>query len=641
MDKTQWRAYFFAAITFPVLLTGCGSETRYMQESGGGTDSADSVTALDGTDTTDTTVDGTDSGTDATDSTVTTDGADGADANESTDGISGTGVFINVSFQVDDSANQTYGPEDGLAWKGSFSYDTDDNLIVFDGAWSGPFIPLWDDGPISDGGHEAEGQQAGDHIWSVSVQMESTTSDVTFEYGAIRNSVEGSDGEWIWQGENGTFTIPANTTDDVDITSLTIDALGWIDIRFSIDVANIDPQFMLDPPQFVEVKTSAWGWSEQTMTDDGTMDDIAGDGIYSLVLGNVTGEGTTLPNNGLLNPGETPEFVFVLDDIEYKIAGVPPAAEGGAICEVNVGGVWVPLTIDNQIDGDRNTYVTVPWAPVLGVLPVNFTVDDTANATYDGTDGLRWKGNFTYEPVKRTISYDDTWSGPFAPLFDDGAWDQGGHEPAGAVAGDNIWGITVWVETNTTETFEYGVVRQPVDGGEDEWIWTGENGTFTVGPDAQSIDTTGLVIAPHGAIDFRLELDTNMLSASFADSTPTVVAVKGSAWAWKVVELNDDGAAGDLTAGDGIYSLVLSQYIGKHDGLLSLGDMPEFMFVLDGLEYKEDELTALAGVSAWSDYLNPGSDACLTKTSDCLDEFVYSDPSKNNNSVITVGSSDQ
>lgn len=650
MSQNRCWLGFLASTAALLLSIGCGSETRYLPDENAGTttgidstvsDAVDQSDASDGvSDSTDGAIDSSDGSVNVSDGADTTDAGDGTENTDGTDATSGPGGYLTLTFAVDDSANKTYDQEDGLAWKGSFSYDTDDNVIAPDGAWSGPFIALWDDGPISAGGHEAEGQSAGDHIWSVAVQMESPGTDVIFEYGAIRNSIDGSDGEWIWQGENGIFTIPAGSTGEVVVEGLTIDALGWIDIRFSIDTSNINTDFMVDPPQFVEVKSSAWGWSEQTMTDDGTMDDVAGDGIYSLVLGMVTGEGTALANNGLVNPGDTPEFVFVLDDIEYKLAGVPPAAEGGAICEVRIGNEWVTLDIGNQVDGDQNTFVTVPWAPIAGVIPVNFSLDDTANKTYDESDGLRWKGSFEYEPKTRTISYDSTWSGPFAPLFDDGSWTEGGHEPIGAIAGDSIWGTTIWIDESSTETYEYGVVRFAEDGGEDEWIWTGENGSFSLNVGGQSIDTVGLTINPHGPIDLRLELDSNSLSESFSNSPPLKIEVKGSAWAWSKIPLNDDGTLGDSSADDGIYTFVLSQHIGKHDGLLSVGDQAEFVFILDDIEYKEGEIASTMGLSAYTDTAQPGADACVGATAQCSAQTIYLEPAKNNNTVVTIGAGD-
>jgi hypothetical protein len=74
-------------------------------------------------------------------------------------------------------------------------------------------------------------------------------------------------------------------------------------------------------------------------------------------------------------------------------------------------------------------------------VAVNFTVDDTANKVYQA-GYLQWKGSFVYNPTTRIITFDDTWADPLIPLYDDGPWKSGGHEPVGAVAGDHKWGVT-------------------------------------------------------------------------------------------------------------------------------------------------------------------------------------------------------
>jgi hypothetical protein len=54
---------------------------------------------------------------------------------------------VAINFSVDDTANQTYAKDDGLAWTGSFSYESRTRILTRDSAWTGPFVPLWDDGP--------------------------------------------------------------------------------------------------------------------------------------------------------------------------------------------------------------------------------------------------------------------------------------------------------------------------------------------------------------------------------------------------------------------------------------------------------------------------------------------------------------
>lgn len=278
---------------------------------------------------------------------------------------------------------------------------------------------------------------------------------------------------------------------------------------------------------------------------------------------------------------------------------------------------------------------------------LTFSIDDSANKTYDATDGLAWKGSFSYDAANDVLSFSSAWSGPFVNLWDDGPAPDG-HEAPGATAGDNIW--TVAVRTPTPEAdqvFEYGAIRGSVDGSDGAWIWVGPNGTFAVEAGATTaIDAAGLVIAPHGTIDLRLTIDTSNeganLNALFQGVTYNDVKVKGSAWGWSEIALADDGAKGDAAAADGIYTFVLSENIGKHDGLLKLGDMPEFIFVLDSSEYKNaDGEGASEGVSAWSDYSAPGADYCVAVTEQCTTETIGLTEGQFKNTMIVVGDSDE
>ncbi len=556
-------------------------------------------------------------------------------------------TYATLTFSIDDSANKTYDATDGLAWKGSFSYDAANDVLSFSSAWSGPFVNLWDDGPAPDG-HEAPGATAGDNIWTVAVRTPTPEADQVFEYGAIRGSVDGSDGGWIWTGPNGTVTVPAGETGVVAASGLVIPAHGTIDLRLTIDIsnegANLDPTFQGVTYTDVKVKGSAWGWTEIAMADDGQgSDEAAGDGIYTYVMSEHLGK-----HDGLLKPGDEPMFVFVLDGSEYKAGGAPPTA--GVTAAVGSPGAWEAVTVENKPDGDQNTFITVPeiWvAPGEGYVAVNFSIDDSANKTYEAVDGLAWKGSFAYDPATRIMTKDAAWGGPFAVLYDDGPWNEGGHEPAGATAGDNVWGITVWVSNAAADTFEYGAIRGSVDGSDGAWIWVGPNGTFAVEAGATTaIDAAGLVIAPHGTIDLRLTIDTSNeganLNALFQGVTYNDVKVKGSAWGWSEIALADDGAKGDAAAADGIYTFVLSENIGKHDGLLKLGDMPEFIFVLDSSEYKNaDGEGASEGVSAWSDYSAPGADYCVAVTEQCTTETIGLTEGQFKNTMIVVGDSDE
>lgn len=579
-------AFFASALA---LASGCGDDGGTTAKDTSTTDTADTA----GGDTTVTdTVE-----TDSTETDTTTTDTGGGDTG-------GTTEYATLTFAIDDTANMTYDATDGLAWKGSFSYDSDTNVLTFDGSWGGPFVPLYDDGPAP-GGHEPDGATAGDHIWSVAVKVASPEADQAFEYGAIRGSTDGSDGSWIWTGSNGTVTVPAGSTDTIAATGLTIAPFGTVDLKLTIDVsnsgANLDALFQGADYTDVKVKGSAWGWNEIAMVDDGTNgDETSGDGIYTFILSK-----NLAKHDGLMKTGDKAEFVFVLDSSEYKDAN--GAADEGVAAQTRGGteGAWDDATI--AFADNTNTYVQAGFYPPADTVAVNFSIDDTANQTYDDTDGLAWKGSFSYDPDTRMLTFDGSWGGPFAVLYDDGPWNMGGHEPAGSTAGDHIWGITVWTSNAADQTFEYGAIRGSVDGADGSWIWTGSNGTFMVTANGTTaIDATGLVIAPFGTTDLKLTLDTSGTGANldplFQGVTYTKVQVKGSAWGWNLIDMVDDGTKGDDTASDGIYTFVLSENLAKHDGLLTSGQVAQFVFVLDDSEYKDGSGAATEGVGA---YLKP------------------------------------
>jgi len=237
-----------------------------------------------------------------------------------------------------------------------------------------------------------------------------------------------------------------------------------------------------------------------------------------------------------------------------------------------------------------------------GTVAVNFTVDDTANKVYEQGD-LQWKGSMLYDSTTRTITKDSTWTGPWAPLYDDGPWNvgtPGGHEPIGSTAGDHKWGVTIFVTPPATgsDTYEYGLnddYYQTTYG--NGWVWIGSNGTFTVNAgDTAPVTAQGQTFPAFGTTDLQLTIDLANLGPGTWDTS--MVRVKGSAWAWGNVT---------LTVANNKAVFTLSDSVGtghpfKHTGLLSSGDKPEFIFVFgtgDGKEYKDVDGNALAtGVTA-------------------------------------------
>lgn len=261
---------------------------------------------------------------------------------------------------------------------------------------------------------------------------------------------------------------------------------------------------------------------------------------------------------------------------------------------------------DDKDDGNNG------FPQPAGTVVVNFVIDDTANQKWQSEE-LEWKGQVQYDPVTRIAHFNSDWNAEdpgWAKLYDDGPWTSGGHEPANATANDHKLGIAVFIVPPAAGqeplVFTYGLrdATNPdrVNGG---WMWSGDNGTFTVAPGATgTITAPGIAFPAKGAIDFKIVLDTANLAEGFTD--PTSVKVKGSAASWVEYDCFDDATHGDDTTGDGKFTWVLSLAIDTesppYPGLLAVGDEPEFVFVLDGVEYKVGSDASPTGVTAFVKY---------------------------------------
>jgi hypothetical protein len=272
-----------------------------------------------------------------------------------------------------------------------------------------------------------------------------------------------------------------------------------------------------------------------------------------------------------------------------------------------------------------------------GTVAVNFSVDDTANKAYASTSGgagpsdLQWKGAMIYDPATNKVTADATWGGPWAALYDDGPWTAGGHEPAGATAGDHIFGVTVFVvppTTGTGDTYSYGLndnLYQTKFG--NGWIWpAGPNGAFTVAPGATTpIKADGLTLKKFGTTDLQLTIDKTALLTGTAWDT-SKVTLKGSGWAWGEVT---------LTATANTYVYTLSSVVGAgnqfpHTGLFNSGDKPEFIYVFNGKEYKDASgLAATAGITA-------GVKASGASAFTTVAVQVHSESGGNKNTYVTI-----
>ncbi len=261
------------------------------------------------------------------------------------------------------------------------------------------------------------------------------------------------------------------------------------------------------------------------------------------------------------------------------------------------------------------------WTRPEGFAALRFRVDDTANRTYQ--DGqLKWTGSFSWDAATNTIVYATSWlptDGPYPPLYDDGPWEAGGHEPPGATARDHVFECEVWFQADEDTTFEYGVLNEF-----DRWVWIGPNGVVTVPKGStDTIQVPGLTLPAFGDVDLKVTLDLAGLHADFSDVTPYDpgsglgyrIYLKSSANSWTPVELLDDGQRGDDVGGDGIVTYVQSSNLGPHDGLLAEGSHAQFVFVFamegvepdDGLEYKVENRCATEGVTAYSDHGSIGT----------------------------------
>lgn len=284
---------------------------------------------------------------------------------------------VAVNFSVDDRANRVYRAGD-LKWKGSFLLDEATRLLTADPTWSGAapgaaprsgWPTLYDDGPWTKGGHEPIGARAGDHVWGVAVFVTppAAGSD-SFDYGLIDDTYEARLGNgWMWKGSNGSFSVAAGATDPIVAAGMTFPRFGWDDLLLRLDWAKLNPTVLgihWDPSS-VTVKSSAWGWGEIPLAS-------LGKGQYAFLLSTKIGPGRLLPHTGLLNPGDVPEFVFVLGTVEFGPIEYrdwacdadgncwgPAAVAGVSAATLNWCGLhYTPL--DVVVLDDWNTGVTVP-----------------------------------------------------------------------------------------------------------------------------------------------------------------------------------------------------------------------------------------------------------------------------------------
>ncbi len=283
---------------------------------------------------------------------------------------------------VDDSANATYG-NGQMKWTGSFSWSAADNTISFATSWlptDGPYPPLYDDGPMSAGGHEPEDAVAGDHLFEAEVWYVAE-ADTTFEYGVL-NEFD----RWIWIGPNGQVDVPAASTDTIACAGLLLPAFGSVDLKLTLDVNALHENFATVTPATygIFLKSSVNSWTPVQLIDDGENgDDVPLDGVFTYIQSRGMG-----PHDGLLYDGQHAQFVFVFaqegvnpdDGLEYKVT-TQCATEGvKGYTDVATPGTMAEATIQLERDSRGKVFNTTiivgggnPWCEVsddcFGSLP--------------------------------------------------------------------------------------------------------------------------------------------------------------------------------------------------------------------------------------------------------------------------------
>jgi hypothetical protein len=307
--------------------------------------------------------------------------------------------YASVTFFIDDTQNRTYQSGD-IEWKGSMIYDSITNVIEYDASWAaevGPYPVLYDDGPIAEGGHEMPGATAGDHIFSVEVYVDSAGLETTYQYGAI-NEFD----NWIWEGPNGEFVVPADSTEQIDADGYYIHAFGTYDLIVTLDTNQLNEGFATFDPAVdrVYLKGSMNSWDRRQLLDNGDSDkgdQAADDGIYtywhSVNLG---------IHDGLLYAEQDVQFVFMINELEYKRGD---ALSDGVSAQTNCSGEWedVPIFMQAESRGRiKNTTVSI----CKGGGNVTISSIVPAKGSPEGGDTVAIYGSGFEESA--TITFDET-----------------------------------------------------------------------------------------------------------------------------------------------------------------------------------------------------------------------------------------
>lgn len=250
---------------------------------------------------------------------------------------------IALNFTIDATGRPDFYQDAELEWKGNFQYDVETRIATNTGStWEPPFAPMYDDGPWTCGGHEPKGAVAGDEKFGITMFFAKPTEDVVFSYGAQLApgpKCANPDGCWIWTGDNGGFTVPANATADIDADGLTLAPEGNVDIRISLDTTNLPAEYTIVEP--VGIKGSYCDWNKETVANPVN-------GVYTYVL-------SASPNCLMASPGTLVKFVWTYGEAgEYKLVqGVTAATKGPSDAD------WVPQTVAPAADNGDPSF-TIP-----------------------------------------------------------------------------------------------------------------------------------------------------------------------------------------------------------------------------------------------------------------------------------------
>jgi len=264
-------------------------------------------------------------------------------------------VILRIS--VDDSIDKTYSGGE-LLLKGNFKYNPKTNVISPDSKWSGPFVPLWDDGP---GGREGPGSKAWDHKLGTVVYAQ-PGSTTTYQYGLI------SPAGWMWPSSgNAKVTIkPGGGT--VNMPGHKLPPRAGVDLLWTVDNKYLSGKKVDPGYQAVVIRSTATHWAPLLCNDEGLKGDKKkGDAIYSCRLSAQIGKGRLFPHLGLARPGDKVRFYV-------DIGGSSYTKPNGVTCHATHGGGTTALKVAAS---GSNLNVAVPSgfkaigapAPEKGGLP--------------------------------------------------------------------------------------------------------------------------------------------------------------------------------------------------------------------------------------------------------------------------------